>query len=175
MGGMKKPPSGVEEYIMNDRERVRATISNFSTRSDRKGIIVDIDGTVATHYDVQGNQLREHHDYKLVSTDLPIQPIIDLVQMYEAKGFHIIFVSGRMDHCRQDTIQWLLDHNVPFDELFMRRFKDFRADDIVKEEIYKNHIEPQYDIELVLDDRNRVVEMWRRIGLRVLQVADGDF
>ena len=172
MGGMKKPPAGVEEYIMNQQT---ATISNFSTRSDRKGIIVDIDGTVATHYDVQGNQLREHHDYKLVSTDLPIHPIIDLVKMYEDKGFHIIFVSGRMDHCRQDTIQWLIDHNVPFDELFMRRFKDFRADDIVKEEIYKNYIEPQYDIELVLDDRNRVVEMWRRIGLRVLQVADGDF
>ena len=81
MGGMKKPPAGVEEYIMNQQT---ATISNFSTRSDRKGIIVDIDGTVATHYDVQGNQLREHHDYKLVSTDLPIQPIICLLYTSDA-------------------------------------------------------------------------------------------
>jgi len=142
---------------------------------DRKAIIVDIDGTVATHYDADGNQTREHHDYSQVGTDLPIQPIIDLVKMYEDKGYHIIFVSGRMDHCRQDTIQWLIDHDVPFDELFMRRFKDFRADDIVKEEIYRAYIEEQYNVEIVLDDRNRVVDMWRRIGLRVLQVAEGDF
>jgi len=27
----------------------------------------------------------------------------------------------------------------------------------------------------VLDDRNRVVAMWRRRGFRVLQVANGDF
>ena len=141
----------------------------------RKAIIVDIDGTVATHYDEKGVQLREHHDYSQVKFDLPVQPIIDLVRMYEERCYHIIFVSGRMDHCRQDTIQWLIDHDVPFDELFMRRFKDFRADYVVKREIYDNYITQMYDVEIVLDDRNQVVDMWRGAGLRVLQVAEGDF
>ena len=33
----------------------------------------------------------------------------------------------------------------------------------------------QYDVEFVLDDRDRVVKMWRDRGLKVLQVAEGDF
>jgi acid phosphatase class B len=141
----------------------------------RKGIIVDIDGTVATHYDADGNQIREHHDYALVGNDLPIQPIIDLVAMYEAKGYHIIFVSGRQDHCRKETMDWLIDHGVEFDELFMRKTRDFRPDNEVKAELYHQYIEDEFDIELVLDDRDRVVKMWRDLGLRVLQVAEGDF
>ena len=57
----------------------------------------------------------------------------------------------------------------------MRRFKDFRADYVVKREIYDNYITQMYDVEIVLDDRNQVVDMWRGAGLRVLQVAEGDF
>jgi len=145
------------------------------TRSLRKAIIVDIDGTIATHYDADGNQLREHHDYAQVEIDLPVPEIIQLVEMYQSRGYHVIIVSGRMDHCRQETINWLIRHNVEFDELFMRRFKDFRPDNIVKHEIFHEHILFDYDIELVLDDRDRVVEMWRGLGLKVLQVAEGDF
>ena len=145
------------------------------TRSLRKAIIVDIDGTIATHYDADGNQLREHHDYAQVEIDLPVPEIIQLVEMYQSRGYHVIIVSCRMDHCRQETINWLIRHNVEFDELFMRRFKDFRPDNIVKHEIFHEHILFDYDIELVLDDRDRVVEMWRGLGLKVLQVAEGDF
>ena len=31
------------------------------------------------------------------------------------------------------------------------------------------------DIFLVVDDRNKVVDMWRSLGLTVFQVADGNF
>ena len=57
----------------------------------------------------------------------------------------------------------------------MRKTGDNRKDSIIKEEIYRNLIEPNYNIEFVLDDRNQVVDMWRRIGLTCLQVADGNF
>jgi len=141
----------------------------------RKAIIVDIDGTVATHYDAAGKQIREHHDYARVGEDLPVPEIIQLVQLYETLGYHIVIVSGRMDHCRRETIDWLIENNVEFDELYMRKFKDFRPDDIVKSEIYDLWIKEKYNVELVLDDRDRVVKMWRARGLKVLQVADGDF
>ena len=149
--------------------------SRKENRESRKAIIVDTDGTIATHYDSKGNQLREHHDYAQVGIDLPVPEIIHLVQMYEYRGYHIVIVTGRMDHCRKETIEWLIDNNVEFDELFMRKFKDFRPDNIVKSEIYEAYIEEQYDVEFVLDDRDRVVKMWRDRGLKVLQVAEGDF
>jgi len=149
--------------------------SRKEIRDSRKAIIVDIDGTIATHYDEDGNQLREHHDYEQVGIDLPVPEIIQIVQMYESRGYHIIIVSGRMDHCREKTIKWLIDNEVEFDELFMRKFKDFRPDDIVKREIFEDKILFDYDVEFVLDDRDRVVKMWRDLGLKVLQVAEGDF
>ena len=50
---------------------------------ERKAIIVDIDGTIATHYDPSGRQIREHHDYSQVDKDLPVPEIIELVKMYD--------------------------------------------------------------------------------------------
>jgi hypothetical protein len=52
---------------------------------------------------------------------------------------------------------------------------DMRNDSIVKEEIYEEHIKPRFNVRFVLDDRDRVVKMWRENGLKVLQVAEGDF
>ena len=42
----------------------------------KQAIIVDIDGTIATHYDADGKQLREHHDNSQLHVDLPIPEII---------------------------------------------------------------------------------------------------
>ena len=45
----------------------------------------------------------------------------------------------------------------------------------MKREIFERCIRDLYDIEFVLDDRNQVVEMWRSLGLKCLQVQEGDF
>jgi hypothetical protein len=52
---------------------------------------------------------------------------------------------------------------------------DNRPDEVIKLELYKLHVEPDYKILFVLDDRNKVVDMWRDNGLKCLQVANGDF
>ena len=54
--------------------------------------------------------------------------------------------------------------------------KGNRLDDkIVKECLYRTHVEPRFNVKFVLDDRNRVVDMWRSLGLKCLQVAEGNF
>ena len=55
----------------------------------------------------------------------------------------------------------------------MRAANDTRQDYIIKEEIYRDAIEPYYDVRGVFDDRPSVVAMWRRLGLRVYHVNDG--
>jgi hypothetical protein len=57
----------------------------------------------------------------------------------------------------------------------MRAEGDTRKDSIIKEEIYRAEIENKYNVLFVLDDRNQVVELWRRLGLTCLQVAEGNF
>ena len=57
----------------------------------------------------------------------------------------------------------------------MRQDDDYRFDEIIKEEIYTNNIKDNFKVLFVLDDRTKVVNMWRKIGLTCLQVDNGDF
>lgn len=96
-------------------------------------------------------------------------------------GSQIIFVSGRKEKFRPQTIAWLeenlcADVYINMIALYMRGDADDRKDSIVKKEIFFNNIFNRYEIKYVLDDRDQVVDMWRNeLGLTVLQVADGDF
>lgn len=142
-------------------------------------IIVDLDGTVALHD-------RSPYDYDRLGTDRPNRPVLELINMYLYGRWEIgdpvgvIFVSGRPDSHRELTEQWLdvrldeWDELRPYD-LFMRAADDKRNDAIVKREIFDNHIRDKYNVIGVFDDRNRVVRMWRDLGLQVYQVADGNF
>jgi predicted kinase len=139
-------------------------------------IIVDIDGTLAH---MTG---RSPYDYSKVQEDVVDENVREIVIRYSGRGLmdevpstYIIIVSGREDGCKDVTEQWLADNSIPYDEIHMRKHGDLREDSIVKKEIYEEWIKPRYNVRFVLDDRNRVVEMWRELGLKCLQVAPGDF
>ena len=141
----------------------------------RKAIIVDIDGTVA----IKGD--RNPFDYDKVDLDLPNQEIIDIVKIHKIYGIRIIFMSGRDDSCREKTVAWINKHfstlleDVDY-ELHMRKTSDKRKDSIVKKELFEEFVRGYYNIRFVLDDRNQVVDMWRKeLGLTCLQVNYGDF
>ena len=135
----------------------------------QKAVIVDIDGTVATRTN------RDPYDYSKVLDDAPKPDVIEVVNCLWKAGHKIIFVSARDDSCYDDTFEWLRLHCPPFMKLFMRKTGDTRNDGVVKREIYEELIKPNFDVVCVLDDRQRVVDMWRSIGLTCLQVDYGNF
>lgn len=136
-------------------------------------VICDIDGTVAL---LNG---RGPYEGEKCDTDLPNAPVIDLVKQlagdpsrqYEA----FIFVSGRSECVREKTEQWIQRHICISAPLFMRPDGDTREDSIIKREIYEREILGKYNVRFILDDRNRVVDGWRSLGLPCFQVAPGDF
>ena len=136
-------------------------------------VLVDIDGTVAD----KGN--RSPFDWHRVGEDAPRWPIINVVKAMRAAGHAIVFVSGRDAVCRTETTAWLNSHfgwqSADY-ELFMRPRNDNRKDAIIKQELFEKHILGRYFVELVVDDRRQVVDMWRRtLGLTCVQVDYGDF
>ncbi|RYF66900.1 MAG: 5'-hydroxyl kinase [Cytophagaceae bacterium] len=139
-----------------------------------KCILVDIDGTVAKIHD------RSPFDWANVGRDLPNVPVLNVVRAMRAAGYAIIFLSGRDSAARTPTIAWLQQH-LGWKEhadyaLFMRRQNDNRKDSIIKRELFDAHIRDRYFVELVLDDRDQVVSLWRRdLGLTCLQVDYGNF
>ncbi len=131
-------------------------------------IIVDIDGTIAKMGD------RSPYEWSKVGLDKPHEDIIDAAYRLKGAGM-IILVSGRDESCRAETEEWLSDVGMGFWKLYMRPAGNNEKDTIIKERIYREHILGKYHVDYVLDDRASVVAMWRSLGLRVLQVADGDF
>ncbi|HEX8627787.1 MAG TPA: hypothetical protein VF755_06420 [Catenuloplanes sp.] len=135
-----------------------------------RAVLVDIDGTLAIRAD------RSPFDWHRVGEDRPNPPVVELVQLIGAAGRHeIILVSGRDESCRWQTEMWLDAQRVPYAELYMRPERDNRKDFVVKEELYRRHIEGRYTVAFVIDDRDQVVRQWRTMGLTCFQVADGDF
>lgn len=135
-----------------------------------KAFIVDVDGTLAH---MEGK--RGPFEWDKVLVDEPDYSVIESVNVLHAAGYEIIILSGRDAVCADDTVEWLKRHGVKFNSIYMRRGGDYRPDTKIKEEIFQARIEGMYNVVGVFDDRNVVVEMWRKKGLKVFQVQEGDF
>ena len=55
-------------------------------------------------------------------------------------------------------------------KMFMRGDADYRPAEILKKEIYDNHIKDKYEVIAVFDDDKNVCRMWKEQGLFVFQV-----
>jgi len=138
----------------------------------QKALIVDIDGTISHRAAVNP---RDPYDMTRVEEDI-YDPIIGgIAQRYYDDGYEIIVVSARTEEAREGTVKFLWNSKFLYHALYMRADGDFRRDSEVKTEIYQNHIQQRWDVEFVLDDRNQTVEAWRTLGLRCLQVSEGNF
>jgi predicted kinase len=131
-------------------------------------IVVDIDGTLAHKSPTRG-----YYDYSRVGEDTVHGHIKSILKRYT--DIYILLVSGRIDNCKEITENWLQEHDIPYSNIFMRKTGDNRCDTVVKQELFEEHIEPFFNVLFVLDDRDRVVRMWRELGIPCLQVAEGSF
>lgn len=141
----------------------------------RKDVIVDIDGTLADvdhrlHY-IRGKRKKWKKFFAQMSDDKPVEDVIAQVQEL-ARDHNIYVVSGRPDDYREVTVEWLKLHNVPYEALYMRKAGDFRPDDEVKQDILDAHFD-KANVALVIEDRPRVIRMWRKNGLKVQDVGSG--
>ena len=87
----------------------------------------------------------------------------------------IILCTGRSEKVREVTEAWLRSNDIEYNALYMRPTGDFRKDYIVKVELLQQIINDYGKPYLWFDDRQQVVDAIRAQGIRVLQVAPGDF
>ena len=147
-------------------------------------IIFDLDGTLAL-IDKRRDLSRKPngkidfkilHDPSNIYLDKPNMPVVKMAQLFAQDGFNIVIFSGRSDKTKFTTKSWLTHNRVPFHKLVMRPHKtmNFIPDDILKRDMLDTHVDIN-DIFMVVDDRQKVVAMWRSLGLICIQVADGNF
>ncbi|AWY05899.1 polynucleotide kinase [Microbacterium phage Tandem] len=131
--------------------------------------IVDTDGTMANHEGV-----RNPYDTTRYEHDTVHENVARTIWHLEMANT-IIGVSGRKEAFRQVTLDWWRNNaRMQPDEFYFRRNGDDRSDDVVKAEIYENHIRGRYNVIGVFDDRGRVLRMWRSKGFTTFAVGDTD-
>lgn len=139
----------------------------------KKAIISDIDGTLALIGD------RDPFNPKTVEDDLLNDPVANILNVYSRQRefqIEIILITGRFEKYRAQTEMWLRKHEIKNHLLLMRKDEDRRKDVVFKKEAYEVYVMGKYDVIFVLEDRDRMVEMWRKkLGLTCLQVDYGDF
>jgi predicted kinase len=133
-------------------------------------IISDIDGTVA-----HMNGKRGPFEWHRVGVDDADWSVIRMLKTWTDRGEKLIMLSGRDESCRKETEEWLKEKGIHFHKLLMRPTGDFRKDSIIKAEIYEKELKGKYNIIMIYDDRDQVVETWRSLGLKCAQVEPGEF
>jgi hypothetical protein len=103
--------------------------------------------------------------------DAPVQPLVDLAG-WIADDVAVVLLTGRPEDHAPVIRRWLGEHGVTYDELLMRPAGDRRPDTVVKRERYRRDVAPRYEVRLAIDDRPKVIEMWREEGVYVLTAVD---
>lgn len=146
-------------------------------------IIFDVDGTIA---DVEHRRHLVNGDKgfkpdwnafrQATADDTPVEHVCDIAKRFIAKGDNVAFFSARNESEREITEQqineWIGEGHKG---LFLRPNGDYRPDEVFKSELADQFEELGGKIDLVFDDRNKVVDMWRKRGTTCVQVAEGDF
>lgn len=143
-------------------------------------VVFDIDGTIADNKHRQHHLMGDKKDWKSYNATMANDGLIsDTAKLLFdlSKTHDVVLCTGREEIYRAVTMAWLRKHNMTrrIVNLFMRPEKDYRSDAIVKVELL-NDIKRWHGTPwLWFDDRQQVVDAIRAEGIRVLQVAPGDF
>ncbi len=147
-------------------------------------IIFDLDGTLALidkrrEVSTKPNgklDWGKFFDPSNIKLDEPNLPVIKTAQLFSEQGFNIVILSGRSNKTETATRSWLSKNKVPFNKLIMRDSKTnhFTPDWVLKKNMLDENLDIN-DVFLVVDDRDRVVKLWRSLGLTTFQVAEGNF
>jgi len=143
-------------------------------------VVFDIDGTIADNKHRRIHLMGNNKDWKSYNaTMLDDGKIFDvaLLLMELSEKHLIILCTGREEIYRPVTWTWLEKNGLSnyVHDLYMRPEKDYRSDAIVKVELLYRIKEDYGTPFLWFDDRQQVVDAIRAQGIRVMQVAPGDF
>lgn len=96
------------------------------------------------------------------------------LRIYNSDHSHmpIIIHTARPERFREQTVHWLKRWNVPYESLVMREDDDFSFDVEAKEKSLKSILQVMNEKPIaVFEDRQPLVEMYRKYGLLVFKVV----
>lgn len=151
---------------------------------DKKVIVFDIDGTLADGehrmHLIRGEGKKDWNTFFAKAMEDPPHHEIQWLNhiMAERDDVELVVLTARPEKRRDVTEQWLAEHNIEHTELILktdREEQDHVPDYVFKERILDEMIAQGRKPYMVFEDRQNVVDMWRKRGIKCLQVQPGDF
>lgn len=142
----------------------------------REYAVFDLDGTCfdITHRVPLAKAQQWEAFYAALQDDTPREAERLMATAWSMSGGNIIYCTGRDAKYYDATVKQLMLHRFPHGDVLMRKDGDRRPDLIVKYELLSQFI--AFDkIAFVVEDRARVVEMWRGCGLTVMHCQPGAY
>ena len=147
----------------------------------KDAIIIDIDGTFgydpdASSYLWTNPEEINWESWNLSRVDLPVsQWCLNVIKAYVEMDYFIIYLTGRAAAQRghEVTSEWLAKYSPTKNyTLLMRPPDSYGKDAEMKHDIYKEKIEPHYNIALAIDDKRDICKMWQDLDINTLYCGD---
>ena len=103
--------------------------------------------------------------------DVPNEGVQTLIYFLQ-NHTNIVVVTGRDTSQKEVTLKWLQNHGINPSELCFRKEGDYRKGVEVKKELIEQVLE-HYNIIAIFEDCEPIVQMYREMGLTVLQPNKG--
>ncbi|MFJ3582291.1 hypothetical protein ACIPPS_08640 [Streptomyces sp. NPDC090127] len=142
------------------------------TRTSRPLAVFDLDNTLASTAHRQRFLERRPRDWAAFFAAAPQDPpLAEGVTLCReaAEECEIVYLTGRPERCRRDTVAWLAAHDLPRGgALHMRRDRDFRPARVTKLEILRR-LGRDREIRMLVDDDELVCDAAEEAGFTVVR------
>lgn len=134
-----------------------------------KCIVIDMDSTMC--FNVTKRPWYGDGAAEGMINDIPNTGVVDIVRDL-SKIYSIVVATGRDTTQAEVTKEWLAKQGIEVDKYFFRTSRDYRKGVEVKKEQITDILE-EYDIVAIFEDCEPIVNMYREMGLTVLQPNKG--
>ena len=134
-----------------------------------KCIVIDMDSTMC--FNVTKRPWFGEGAAEGMINDVPNTGVCDVVRQLQEQ-YLVVVATGRDTSQEEVTKQWLAKQGINVDEYFFRTNGDYRKGVVVKKEQIEAILE-KYDIVSIFEDCEPIVQMYREMGLTVLQPNKG--
>lgn len=133
--------------------------------------VFDIDGVLADVRHRLRHVERRPKDWDAFFAAAPDDPPLAqgvALALDRAKDCEVVYVTGRPERCRTDTLSWLARHGLPPGELSMRSGRDRRPARLAKPELLRQLAAGRV-VAVVVDDDPHVCRAYQEAGFAVLR------
>ncbi|MFF7887327.1 hypothetical protein ACH40F_37605 [Streptomyces sp. NPDC020794] len=140
-------------------------------KTSRPLAVFDLDGTLADSAHRQRFLERKPRDWDAFFAAAPQDPPLAegvALALRSTEECEVVYLTGRPERCRRDTVEWLAAQGLPEGRVWMRRNDDRRPARRTKLDILRR-LARDREIHVLVDDDELVCDEAQRDGFRVVR------